>query len=228
MIVVAIIAIIASIAIPNLLSARLNTNESAAIATLRNVISAQSQVHSQVAIDVDMDGIGEYGYFAEMAGTVTIRCDAASPAVLLSPAVLSSSLGIVDGNGYVNKSGYYFLMYIPDSACLPYPEQPNGGDGGAAQGWAAVPGGCDPSEDFWACYAWPISRGNSGNRAFMSNHRGDVLQTSNQIQQYTSLTAVPAGLAAYENGGAGLMSDNLSISGSPNPAIDTGIWTCCN
>ena len=34
MIVVAIIAIIASIAIPNLLSARLNANESAAIATL--------------------------------------------------------------------------------------------------------------------------------------------------------------------------------------------------
>ena len=63
MIVVAIIAIIASIAIPNLLSARLNANESAAIATLRNVISAQSQVQAQGAIDVDQDGIGEYGFF---------------------------------------------------------------------------------------------------------------------------------------------------------------------
>jgi prepilin-type N-terminal cleavage/methylation domain-containing protein len=38
MIVVAIIAIIASIAIPNLLSARLNANESAAIATLKNFL----------------------------------------------------------------------------------------------------------------------------------------------------------------------------------------------
>ena len=68
MIVVAIIAIIASIAIPNLLSARLNANESAAIATLRNVISAQAQIKAQAAIDVDSDGIGEYGLFAEMAG----------------------------------------------------------------------------------------------------------------------------------------------------------------
>ena len=43
MIVIAIIAIIAAIAIPNLLAARLSTNETSAIATLRNVISAQAQ-----------------------------------------------------------------------------------------------------------------------------------------------------------------------------------------
>ena len=42
MIVVAIIAIIASIAIPNLLSARLVANESAAVATLKNLVSAQA------------------------------------------------------------------------------------------------------------------------------------------------------------------------------------------
>ncbi|MBL9088854.1 MAG: prepilin-type N-terminal cleavage/methylation domain-containing protein, partial [Planctomycetia bacterium] len=43
MIVIAIIAIIAAIAIPNLLAARLSSNETAAIATLRNIISAQAQ-----------------------------------------------------------------------------------------------------------------------------------------------------------------------------------------
>ena len=73
MIVVAIIAIIASIAIPNLLSARVSANESAAIATLRNVVSAQSQLQSQGAIDQDLDGLGEHGWFAEMAGTVALR-----------------------------------------------------------------------------------------------------------------------------------------------------------
>src|ERR671939_79522 len=40
MIVVAIIAIIAAIAIPNLLSARLNANETSAVSTLRNVSSS--------------------------------------------------------------------------------------------------------------------------------------------------------------------------------------------
>ena len=51
MIVVAIIAIIASIAIPNLLAARLNANESAAIATLKNISSAQAQCQASGAID---------------------------------------------------------------------------------------------------------------------------------------------------------------------------------
>ena len=62
MIVVAIIAIIASIAIPNLLSARLNANESAAIATLKNISSAQSQCQASGVIDTNANGQGEYGY----------------------------------------------------------------------------------------------------------------------------------------------------------------------
>ena len=128
MIVVAIIAIIASIAIPNLLSARLNANESAAIATLRNVISAQSQVQAQGAIDVDQDGIGEYGFFAEMAGVMNMRNPGAA-AVPLTPPVLSGALGLVDANGHVNKAGYLFKMYIADNNTLPFPEAPLGGDG---------------------------------------------------------------------------------------------------
>ena len=43
MIVVAIIAIIAAIAIPNLLSARLNANETSAISTLRSVSTSQAR-----------------------------------------------------------------------------------------------------------------------------------------------------------------------------------------
>jgi len=46
MIVVAIIAIIAAIAIPNLLRSRIQSNESAAIGNLRTVIGAQTSFHS--------------------------------------------------------------------------------------------------------------------------------------------------------------------------------------
>ncbi len=56
MIVVAIIAIIASIAIPNLLSARLNANESAAIATLKNILAAQAQAQASGIIDANFNG----------------------------------------------------------------------------------------------------------------------------------------------------------------------------
>ncbi len=46
MIVVAIIAIIAAIAIPNLLRSRLQSNESAAIGNLRTVVGAQTAYHA--------------------------------------------------------------------------------------------------------------------------------------------------------------------------------------
>ena len=81
MIVVAIIAIIASIAIPKLMSARISANENAAIATLRSIASAQAQLQSSCAIDTDADGGGEYGFFGEMAGTAGLRIyDAAAAA----------------------------------------------------------------------------------------------------------------------------------------------------
>jgi prepilin-type N-terminal cleavage/methylation domain-containing protein len=61
MIVVAIIAIIAAIAIPNLLRARLASNEASAIGSLRTLASAQSSMQSSGLLDADVDGTGEYG-----------------------------------------------------------------------------------------------------------------------------------------------------------------------
>jgi prepilin-type N-terminal cleavage/methylation domain-containing protein len=214
MIVVAIIAIIASIAIPNLLSARLNANESAAIATLRNVVSGQAQIQAASAVDVDGDGIGEHGFFAEMAGSVVLR----GSGVTLTPAILSGSLGNVDANGYVNKAGYFFAMYLPGAAGVPTLEAANGGD----------PGGLDDDlcENTWACYAWPVGRNNTGNRAFMVNQSGDVLQTNNLAQLYDGTGTVPAGDAAFSVPND--LTVPLSINGLPTPATDGGTWTPVN
>src|SRR4030095_16704815 len=111
MIVVAIIAIIASIAIPKLMSARLSANEAAAISTLRSISSAEAQIQSSGAIDTDGDGGGEYAYFAEMSGTVPMRIQNAAGAQaigvatdVLNPAVLASAFGNVAG-GSVRRSG---------------------------------------------------------------------------------------------------------------------------
>lgn len=57
MIVVAIIAIIAAIAIPNLLRSRIQSNESAAIGNLRTVLGAENAYNSAK---------GEYGSFANL------------------------------------------------------------------------------------------------------------------------------------------------------------------
>jgi prepilin-type N-terminal cleavage/methylation domain-containing protein len=64
MIVVAIIAIIAAIAIPNLLRARLASNESAAIGAMRTLGSAQATFQSSAGTDQDGDGTGEYASLA--------------------------------------------------------------------------------------------------------------------------------------------------------------------
>lgn len=49
------------------------SNERAAIADLRSIASAQAQLASSGAIDTDDDGVGEYGYFGELAGTAPLR-----------------------------------------------------------------------------------------------------------------------------------------------------------
>ena len=154
MIVVAIIAIIASIAIPNLLSARLNANESAAIATLKNVSSAQAQCQASGAIDVNTNGAGEYGFFAELAGAVNTR----NATTRISPPVLSGAFGNVAAS-VVTRSGYIFQMYLPDAGGVQTPEDATGGDPDNGQG-------IDPAkaETLWCAYAWPQAQGNSGKR----------------------------------------------------------------
>jgi prepilin-type N-terminal cleavage/methylation domain-containing protein len=222
MIVVAIIAIIASIAIPNLLSARLSANETAAIATLRNVVSAQSQIQSQGAIDTDIDGIGEHGWFAEMAGSVNMRdSTGAGGGPVLNPPVLSGSLSVVNANGFVNKSGYFFQIYLPDAAGAGLVEA-NGG--GSPTGENA-----DLCETTWCAYAWPAGFSNTGNRAFVVNQTGDVLQTNNlagPAGSYTATTATPTDDAAFS--AAGVITAALSIANLPAAAQDGNVWVVVN
>ena len=221
MIVVAIIAIIASIAIPNLLSARLSANETAAIATLRNCVSAQSQIQSQGAIDTDIDGIGEHGWFAEMAGSINMRdSTGANGGPVLNPTVLSGSLSVVNANGFVNKSGYFFQVYLPDVNGAGLTENAGGG--------SPTGENADLCETTWCAYAWPAGFSNTGNRAFVVNQTGDVLQTNNLAGaggSYTSTTVTPADNSAFS--GAAITS-GLSIANLPAVAQDTNVWTVIN
>ncbi len=178
MIVVAIIAIIASIAIPNLLSARLNANESAAIATLKNISSGQSQCQASGVIDVNGNGAGEYGYFGELSGRTTVR----GSTQRISPAVLSSAFGNV-ALARVNRSGYLFQMFLPDATAQGIAEDPTGGD--VANDNTVDPG---QAETLWCCYAWPQVQGNSGKRTFFVNQSGDVLATNGAVVAYNGTT----------------------------------------
>jgi len=227
MIVVAIIAIIASVAIPRLMSARLSANESAAISTLRSLSSSQAQVQSSGAIDTDADGSGEYGYFAELAGAQPVRVSAAGvPAAgvagtdNLTPAVLSAAFGAVNATRQVTRSGYMFQMWLPAATV-----------GGAVAGIAEDAGGgkllapfpnSDNGEVFWCSYAWPTQSAQSGNRTFFINEQGDLLQTLNRgAGAYTGTAGGPLVGAAYSV--ANDMSSPVGINGVA--ASDGNTWT---
>jgi len=196
MIVIAIIAIIAAIAIPNLLAARLSANETAAIATLRSISSAQAQFQQSGKADQDDDGTGEYGGFVELSGAGAGRMAAA-----LVPAVLSGSFRTLNANSEVSRSGYFFTMYLPDNAGAGV-QEPQAGFVAAT--------GIDPDlgETTWCCYAWPVNYNQSGNRTFFMNQAGDVLTT--EASAYSKTGNAPAADAAFL--AAGDMTGNAAIA----------------
>jgi len=220
MIVVAIIAIIASIAIPNLLSSRSIANESAAIGTLRSIASSQAQCRASAAIDTNGNGAGEYGFLAELAGATGVRIDESGGVGTerITPPVLSGAFAGVQ-NGRITRSGYFFQMFLPSSAEVPLAEAATGGGGGVSVGAVGA-------EILWSCYAWPTRRGTSGRRAFFVNQWGEVLACKNETMRYSGPAAVPAGTAAVLGTvGSPTMASSIAANATGQ---DGEVWTVVN
>ncbi|MEM7202638.1 MAG: hypothetical protein AAF628_20385 [Planctomycetota bacterium] len=178
--------------------------EAAAIATLRNVASAQAQCQASAVIDEDANGAGEYGYFAELAGACNVR----GSDQRLVPPVLSVAFGQVE-QSVVTRGGYCFAMFLPDASGRPTGEAK---DGGAAESRP------DPATAgvLWCCYAWPLEYGRTGRRAFLIDQAGDVLATANHEQRYSGRDRRPDPLAAFAPGGKAIKPGK--------PAGDGGVW----
>jgi type IV pilus assembly protein PilA len=100
LIVVAIIGIIAAIAVPGLLRARMSGNEAAAIGSLRAINSAQVSYAASC---------GQGGYAVDLA-TLGTPCGAGATQGYISPDLNPNTPGVTTvGNG-VQKSGYDVLM----------------------------------------------------------------------------------------------------------------------
>ena len=223
MIVIAIIAIIAAIAIPNLLAAKLSANETAAIATLRNLASCQAQVQTSGKIDIDNDGIGEYGTFLEMTGSVNSgkAADRTGGTSKITPPILSPALaGVTNNTGYVTKSGYAFVLFLPDTTAT------NAGFsheiGPAASFKMNVNVGTDLAETTWCAYSQPVARGNSGNRRFFVNQSGDVMQSANDVAKGQGVSATLNGNSAFK--GVGITA-SVAVGTTGN---DGDVWKVTN
>jgi len=183
MIVIAIIAIIASIAIPNLLAARMAANETATISSLRTITTAQAQFQRAGYADENNDNIGEYGTLGELGAAVLVR-----GTTRYAVANLSSSLAVVGLTGEVSRSGYVYRCYLPAAGGVGVQELPGGG---------MTAGVLNPTTASvnWCVYAYPEHYAGSGHRTFFANERCELTNTNDPRYQITGCTAVEAGAA---------------------------------
>ena len=166
----------------------LKRNEQAAIATLKNIGSGQAQCQASSIIDVNGNGRGEYGTFAELTGRDVVR----GGKFAMSPPVLSTSFQRVE-RGAVQRSGYCFCIFLPGKDGAPVAELAGGGpDVGAIDAARA--------ETEWCVYAWPIEAGVTGQRVFLIDQSGDVRSTANDGGRYSGLDQRPAGDAVRSDG----------------------------
>jgi prepilin-type N-terminal cleavage/methylation domain-containing protein len=174
MIVIAIIAIIAAIAIPNLLESRVTANEAAASASLKSgIFAGQVQFQGGGYQDADLDNVGEYGTIGMLAGK--------DPTSKMALANGTTGLTLVQGPLATaattalnrNTSGYMFFGCAPSITVAggTIAQIVEGGDGATL----AVAGqDCNNGEKYFTVGCMPEKYGDSGRRVFMLAEDGQI------------------------------------------------------
>ena len=151
LIVVAIIGIIAAIAVPGLLRARMSGNEASALSTLRVINSAN--------LNYNVNCSNNSGYAPSLANLATPPTGGGQP--FISPD-LSAAAGVA-----VVKSGFN-VTYTVTNAVATAPATCNGAAAGAvAANYLAV--------------ADPVSWGTSGNRHFGTSETQTIFQETTDV-----------------------------------------------
>jgi prepilin-type N-terminal cleavage/methylation domain-containing protein len=190
MIVIAIIAIIAAIAIPNLLESRVTANEAASSSSLKSgVYPAQVQFQAGGYQDLDADNVGEYGTLRALAGLdATNKIIAGSIRLLTGPLAISAGWSAATGVGAPalgTASGYSYAAYCASQVT---PPAPGGVSDTAATVWyegQAAPGAtggdtlaagntANNGERYWVAACAPERFGDSGRRPFCISEDGQV------------------------------------------------------
>jgi prepilin-type N-terminal cleavage/methylation domain-containing protein len=157
LIVVAIIGIIAAIAVPGLLRARMSGNEASAIGSLRAINSSQQAYSSSCA----------NGFYSPTLSDLGVAPSGGTP--FISPDLSASDA--------VTKSGYGLTMTGVDPAVDATLPPCNAANGGPAAG--------DLSGSYWAT-ASPSSLGSTGTRYFWTNTLGTIYTDTAAITNATA------------------------------------------
>jgi hypothetical protein len=136
--------------------------------------------------------------------------------------MLSSVMARMDTNGFVTKSGYCYMCFLPDGATPAdfVHETGPAGSQGLAGGTASI--GVDLSENYWVAYAQPVALGNSGNRRFFTSMRGDILQSLNEV-------ARAGGVSSAILGSSALLASGITSGPAVGTAGQDGdVWKTAN
>ena len=212
MIVIAIIAIIAAIAIPNLLESRITANESAAAASLKSgIFPGQVQFQSGAYSDLDSNGRGEYAadhqYLAGGAVPVDDQTTGTSTKAL---SLVGPTFNVADG---VAVGAYKYQLDVCTSTSTTSGDQIN-------------------AESYFAGYAAPNNPGNDGRRSFGINSFGAVFATLQKLDatnaaiglgaiSYGPSTAAPAVAPAAPEVTAGAAGTNAIFATDPSTSNAT-------
>ncbi len=218
-------------------------DETSAIVTLRSLHSAQTRFQDAAIIDLDRDGVGEFGSLSEMSGGVAVRgsdaceagCrkhvhrtgDAAEPCIrrpnscsphravegAVRSALLSGVFRNADRFGVVMRSGFSFRVYLIDSEGSPVSPD--------CRGMTSDRVTADSGESRWIAYAWPNNpSGEYANRTFAVDQTGSISWTRNSAY-LGSRFGPPAG-AALGGGGFDAAGGALVTAGVGQ---DGATWT---
>jgi prepilin-type N-terminal cleavage/methylation domain-containing protein len=207
LIVVSVIVIIATIAVPNYLSSKVVANEAAVVATLRKVSTAEELFRNGRYVDQDGNSWGEFGYLGELSGITALR----SNGNYLKPAVLSPSFGFIDAEGFGMRHGYTFRLYLPNAAGLGVPEKPS------------TIGTVDPANaaQYFSCIAWPRVYGKSGYHTYFINQQGEIVKTIDT--HYSGTTGAPIANCALIGVPVGVIAGNSLATGG-TIGVDGNRW----
>lgn len=185
MIVIAIIAIIAAIAIPNLLESRITANEAAASASLKSgIFPGQVQYQNGAYHDVDSDGRGEYAAnVAFLAGTT-----GSATSSTVGP---TKALKLVDST-FTTQAGQTFTA-VAGATAVTTTQRKGAYDYGAVIATTSA-ASADNAESYFVAFACPsTTTGTEARRGFGIATAGTVYQTKGTVTQAnttaTSMTA---------------------------------------
>jgi hypothetical protein len=180
LLVIAILFIICIIFLPALFPPpRIGAGETSPIGTLKALSAGQEQFRTACVVDINGNGIGEYGLMDELSGAS--NCRGSGINVSTSPYI--PTIFKSDSLGRSSKSGYYYICYLP----------------GKISSWSnaypIIEGDPSKQEELYVMYAFPITYGRSGNRIFAISPSGTIMQLPNKKGKWGGVNVPPPGLA---------------------------------